>query len=589
MSDDRRPAAAHRSLAHDLPPMVSPSPAPADTMFQALFEAAPDAIVIVDQSGRIVMANGQAERLFGYQRAELLGQPLEILLPERLRARHTQHRTTYVQQPRIRPMGIGMDLVARRRDGSEFPVEISLSPLQTEQSLLVTSVIRDITERKQAAAELERQVQRRTAHLNALLQFSQELLGARGLDIVLQRVLNHALALVPGAQRGAIYLFDAATQRLALRASAGFSPLPDFSRPVDLGVIGQAFRERQAQLIQSAEEWIALARAVSDDEPQQLLGALQLQDPPSGMVILPLLAHDQAIGVLFLLRIEGAGAFATEARATLEGLANLTAAAIVEERSLRQAATLSRQLAHLEEQQRSMAARMTEAEAAMLQAARLAAVGQLAAAIAHEINNPLYAARNSLYLLEEDLPGDLRDSQYLGIAREQLARIAGIIERMRDFYRPSRGELAPADLNELVAGTLALAGLNTRHVAIDVIFTPDAALPLVVCTADQLRQVFLNLILNAIEAMPTGGTLTVRTIAGPTFAVVEVQDTGIGIPEDIRARLFEPFFTSKPSGTGLGLSISAHIVTQHGGRIEVESSVGQGSTFRVILPYQPNV
>jgi two-component system NtrC family sensor kinase len=104
--------------------------------------------------------------------------------------------------------------------------------------------------------------------------------------------------------------------------------------------------------------------------------------------------------------------------------------------------------------------------------------------------------------------------------------------------------------------------------------------------ADQLRQVFLNLTLNAIEAMPQGGTLTVRTLAGPTVAVVEVEDTGIGIPDDMRARLFEPFFTNKPNGTGLGLSISAHIVTQHGGQIEVESSASQGSIFRVVLPYR---
>ncbi|HJZ48223.1 MAG TPA: PAS domain S-box protein, partial [Roseiflexaceae bacterium] len=189
MSDEQRRAAPHYPSTHDLPPLPSPPPALAGTMFQALLESAPDAIVIVDQSGRIVMANGQAERLFGYQRAELLGQTVDLLLPEPLRARHTQHRATYVQQPRTRPMGSGMDLVARRRDGSEFPVEISLSPLQTEQRLLITSVIRDITERKQAAMVLEQQVQRRTAHLNALLQFSQELLGARSLDAVLQRAL----------------------------------------------------------------------------------------------------------------------------------------------------------------------------------------------------------------------------------------------------------------------------------------------------------------------------------------------------------------------------------------------------------------
>jgi signal transduction histidine kinase len=307
------------------------------------------------------------------------------------------------------------------------------------------------------------------------------------------------------------------------------------------------------------------------------------------MVALPLIAYEQAIGVLFLLRVSGAGTFGSEARATLEGLANLTAAAILEERRTRETATLTNQLASLEEQQRTLTERLTSVEAGMLQAARLAAVGQLAASIAHEINNPLYAARNCLYLLEGDLPAELRDSEYLAIAREQLGRIAGIIERMRDFYRPSRGDLAPADLNELLAGTLALAGLNTRHAAIKVIFTPDPDLPQVLCNADQLRQVFLNLTLNAIDAMPQGGTLTVRTIAGPTVAVVEVQDTGTGIPQDIRVRLFEPFFTNKPQGTGLGLSISAHIVTQHGGQIEVESAEGQGSTFRVVLSYHPQM
>ncbi|HET9224060.1 MAG TPA: ATP-binding protein [Roseiflexaceae bacterium] len=590
-SDKAQAAAPKQPAAREtspLPQLAAIPRAQAETLFQALLESAPDSIVIVDDAGRIVIANGQTERMFQYDRAELIGQAIEMLLPERLRARHKRHRAVYGAEPHTRPMGSGLDLVGRRRDGSEFPVEISLSPLQTEQGVLITSVIRDITDRKQAAVELERQVQRRTAHLDALLQFSQELLGARGLDGVLQRALDHAMNLVPGAQRGAIYLYDLAGQRLALRASVGYERRPDFSHAPDLGLISRAFEMCQAQLSQSAEEWLALAQT-DGAEIQQQLAALQLDRPPSGAVAIPLIAYDQAIGALFLLRVSGAGAFGAEARATLEGLAHLTAAAIQEERRTRETAKLTDQLAHLEEQQRTLTERLTSVEAGMLQAARLAAVGQLAASIAHEINNPLYAARNCLYLLEGDLPAELRESEYLTIAREQLARIAGIIERMRDFYRPSRGDLAPADLNELLESTLALVGLNTLTAAIKVIFTPDPQLPPVLCNADQLRQVFLNLTLNAIDAMPHGGTLTVRTIAGPTVAVIEVQDTGIGIPEDIRARLFEPFFTNKPQGTGLGLSISAHIVTQHAGQIEVESVEGHGSTFRVVLSYQPQM
>ncbi|GIV98095.1 MAG: hypothetical protein KatS3mg057_2752 [Herpetosiphonaceae bacterium] len=733
----------------------------ADSISRVLLESAPDAIIIVDDHGRIVMVNTQAERWFGYDRQELVGQPIEILIPEQLRAIHERHRAGYTAEPRTRPMGVGLDLIARRKDGSQFPAEISLSPVRTDSGLLITAVIRDITERKRAEAvlqqktgfvqllqaaavaaneattieealqfaldlicahtgwpighvyllsespsralrsmqiwhldsrerfhifceisekmtfapgvglpgrvlvtgkpgwiedvtqdpeflraeaaiacglrsayafpvlagaevagvleffsgeavipdaplldvmanistqlgrvverrraaeELERQVQRRTAHLNALLQFSSELLLARSLDAVLQRSISHAMALVPDAQRGAIYLYDAAGDQLALRASAGFDQLPQMRIPVDLGFIGITFTRRRPCLCSSTVEFELIMP--ESEECRRMMRALGLETLPTGAVAFPLLAHNTAVGVLLLLRERGDGPFAVESQSTLEGLANLTAAAILEERSRHEAATLSTQLASLEEQQRRMAERLSLAEVSMLQTARLAAMGQLAASIAHEINNPLYAARNAVFLLEEDVPPELRNSPYLTMAREQLDRIARIIERMRNFYRPSRGDLAPCNLNQILEETLELAGLNLRHGSIKMIFTPAPDLPMVLSNGDQLRQVFLNLILNAIEAMPDGGTLTVRTESRASFAVVEVQDTGIGIPAELRSRIFEPFFTSKPGGTGLGLAISAHIVTQHGGRIEVESEEGQGTTFRVILPYE---
>ncbi len=236
-----------------------------------------------------------------------------------------------------------------------------------------------------------------------------------------------------------------------------------------------------------------------------------------------------------------------------------------------------------EDQQIRLSARVSVAEAAMLQSARLAAVSQLAASIAHEINNPLYAVRNCLYLVNEDLPEGLRDHHYL-MAQEQLARIGGIIDRMRDFYRPPHSDLASTDLNGLIEETLALAGLDDRQSNITISFTPAVDLPQVLGSGDQLRQVFLNLILNAIDAMPDGGSLLAHTRSTRTFVIAEVTDTGIGIPAHIRERMFEPFFTNKPNGTGLGLPISAHIVTQHGGQIEVDSAAGVGSTFRVCLP-----
>ena len=125
----------------------------AETRFRGLLESAPDGIVSVDQEGRIVLLNSQVERMFGCSREELLGQPIEILIPERFRTAHVGHRSRYHSAPTTRPMGAGLDLVARRQDGSEFPVEISLSPLNTDDGTLVTSVIRDITPRKRAEEE----------------------------------------------------------------------------------------------------------------------------------------------------------------------------------------------------------------------------------------------------------------------------------------------------------------------------------------------------------------------------------------------------------------------------------------------------
>ena len=542
-----------------------------------------DAIISVNAAQQIQIFNQGAEKTFGYAAHEVVGQPLDMLLPPRFRLMHKQHIAGFGHaHETARLMGERREIYGLHKDGHEFPAEASISKLALGDAQVFTVILRDITERKRIAEELEKQVLQRTAHLNTLLSVSQELFGARGLDALLQRALRHALALVPAAQNGAIYLAETDNDRLALRASHGFSQMPGITVPRDLGVLGRAFTSQQLIVTSSVAEWQALESA--SDAGLPLYQVLSLTSAPDGALVMPLMAYNQAVGAMLLLRMTGGELFAADAIITLSGLASLTAAAIIDERNRQHTVTLSSRLAHLEEQHRSMTAQLNYAEAGMLQAARLAAVGQLAASIAHEINNPLYAARNSLFLLEEDLPEDLRSSQYLRMATDQLGRIARIIERMRDFYRPSRGELGPVNVNQLLEETLALAGLNLRTGAIQMIFAPVHDVPPLLGNGDQLRQVFLNLVLNATDAMPDGGTLTVRTAAGPSVALVEIEDTGIGIPEDIRGHLFEPFWTNKSNGTGLGLSISAHIVTQHGGRIEVESVPGLGSTFRVVLP-----
>ena len=220
----------------------------------------------------------------------------------------------------------------------------------------------------------------------------------------------------------------------------------------------------------------------------------------------------------------------------------------------------------------------------LARAEQLAAIGTLSAGIAHEINNLLQPVLMGIQLALESL-NEKRpvDRQVLEVAERELRRAQRLVRQLLDFSGPNRGIVGSVKLNDVIGEVLTLTAKQLQYAQIRLVKEFSASTSLV-GNADQLKQVVLNLIVNAVQAMPSGGTLTVRTWQTDQNVFMSVEDSGVGITPEVQSRLFTPFFTTKADGTGLGLALSDQIVQEHGGRIAVESEPGQGATFTIAFP-----
>jgi PAS domain S-box-containing protein len=219
---------------------------------------------------------------------------------------------------------------------------------------------------------------------------------------------------------------------------------------------------------------------------------------------------------------------------------------------------------------------------------RLTLVGRLGTSLAHEINNPLQAVIGCLGLAEETLETDSEARNYLEIAMQELERAAGIVTQLRDLGRDTGANTRElVNLNAFIEKILVLIRKRCQNQGVQVSWAPAGDLPPIYLTPEHMQQVLLNIVLNALDAMPSGGQLQISTIptGQPDGASVSVADNGVGIPSDKLEQIFEPFYSSRSDGLGLGLFISKKIVAEHGGHIQVESEPGKGSTFTLWLPY----
>lgn len=244
-------------------------------------------------------------------------------------------------------------------------------------------------------------------------------------------------------------------------------------------------------------------------------------------------------------------------------------------------------------EQRRMQKQLEESQAQLLQAEKIASLGRLAAGVAHEINNPLAGILIYAELLQRELGPEASGQEYLEEIIQQTMRCRQIVQRLLEFSRQSLGERSYFNLNAVITRCAEILGRQAMFHNVRIIRNLDPDLPEIMGDPGQLQQVLTNLFLNACDAMDGKGTITITTRADPEGdgVILTFQDTGCGIPPELREKIFEPFFTTKPvgAGTGLGLSIVYGVIQRHGGTIEVDSEVGVGTTFTIRLPRESQV
>lgn len=526
-----------------------------------LLESAADAILVIDEQAAILLANRQVETLFGFTRRELIGEPIEMLIPERFRIEHVRQRTGYIAQPVIRPMGVGRTLLGRRKDGTEFPVEISLSPIMTADGPVITSVVRDVTEKMRiqdqlllAHDQLEQSVAHRTAELEvrarqlrSLAELGTHMVRAPDLDAAFSEVVQVVAQVLEVDLCGILELMVDGSS-LTLRAGVGWDVAPHDDTTGTLHP--------------------AVSPAGADGKPRE---ARNVSVPlPEG--------YGADSGICFF--IDGFehpfGVLSIHSRDAREYTSD-------EIQFVQSVAHLLSELVQRTEAENEV----HEARRIARQHERLADVGAIVAKVVHDLGNSLAGLSLQTQLiqrrLEQGRPAETL-AEPVEILREQTRHLELLVTEFREFSREQRLELCPLAVDEFLASCARSWRTAAREREVEIVLEVAADLPKLNVDAAKLRRVFDNLVLNALEAVDQGpGRVTLTAERHGSLTVrLGVQDTGPGIPDGLDVfRLFE---TTKDHGTGLGLGVCTQIVQAHGGSIDHFPADGGGTLFRIDLP-----
>lgn len=468
--------------------------------FQLIVESAPNAMILVNKEGKIAFVNKETERLFGYSRTELVGQGVEVIIPERFRTRHPHFRDAFFLSPQTRSMGAGRDLYARRKDGTEFPVEIGLNPLVTEEGTLVLAAVIDLTERKRAEERLRQVVES----------------------------APNAMVLVNG--EGKITLVNSQTEKLF-----GFPREELMGQNVEL-LIPTRFRSAHPSY-----------RGSFFSTP-----------------------HARAMGAgrdLFARRKDGTE-FPVEIGLnpleTAEGTMVLAAIIDITERKTQEANKLK---------------------------------SDFLARMSHELRTPMNAILGFSELLIDERVGELngRQKDYLKDIHASAEHLLQLINDILDISKIESGKtelkIETFDVVDVIEEVMkVLAPLAAKkQITVQMQLSPDVTT--VSLDKSKFRQILYNLLSNAIKYNKQNGEASISTYPdGQDRFRMEIMDTGVGIAKENMHKLFIPFVqldataAARNEGTGLGLALTKNIIELHGGKISVDSTLGEGTTFSVVMP-----
>ena len=529
---------------------------------RVIIEAANDAVVSMDESGVILLANPATKGIFGYDPCELVGKPMTVLMPEMMRKMHENGFKRYLDTGKRHLNWQGIEVTAQRKDGREFPVEVSFGELSRDGRRLFTGFIRDISQRKQAEEIRATQTCLVVLRADVSLAFGKE----ESLETILQECADSIVRHLDAAF-ARIWTLNPEGKMLELRASAGlYTHLNGAHARIPMGKlkIGMIAQERKPVLTND----LIHDPLISDHD-------WAAKEGMAGFAGHPLVVGTRTLGVMAIFSQKP---LSTGTLEVLASVADLIA--------------LGMEHKHAEDELRASERRLKETEGELAHVTRLTAMGELAASIAHEVNQPLTAVVNSGSACLRLLANRNLEPDVLRRALEEIVadstRASSVLARIRAFIKKRPAEMGELDINEVIQEVLVLvrSEMHEHRVAIDRKLA--TGLPLVLADRVQLQQVMLNLIKNGIEAMTAVADrphlLCVQSgidESGDVLVAVSDCGTGLGLEAD---RVFTPFFTTKANGMGMGLSISRSLIESHGGRLWARPNSPHGAVLSFTLP-----